>query len=610
MRLLAWNCQGLGRALTAHQLKELCKLHSPQLIFLAETKNQFTRVDFIRRFVGMDGLQIVDPIGTAGGLVVLWKQDLKVRLVRKSSFFIELLITDDESGQEWHLVNLYASTHDGIRKGQWDELLRYRQQSSGDWVLWGDFNDLLWEDEKQGGRRREAWSLRAFRHFVNNLGAIDMGFSGYPFTWASRRYGDGLVKERLDRVLVSSDWRLNYDRAMVKHLFTVGSDHAALLLDTNPPKMQGFRQFRFDSRWCEDSESHEVIKRSWKGAIRGSKMFEVFQKVKNCRKELRHWSKQKGFNARKKINDLQQRLESIGSDQRSGEIGEVRALEKELSTAWDQEEKYWRQKARVNWMTQGDRNTAFFHAKVNQRRKRNVISGVQNSNGLWCDDPDEVANEFVQYFQEIFTSEGTEHMEEVTNTIHGRISETMNSRLTKDFSRGEIKKALFDMDPTKAPGADGMTAGFYQHYWDIIGDDVTNAVQSFFRTGQILRSFNHTQIVLIPKVKTPVQVSQYRPISLCNVLYKIIAKALANRLRDVLPQLISPNQSAFIQNRQICDNILVAHELVHHLKNRRNGKEGQMALKLDIAKAYDRVEWVYLEKVMQSMGFNEKWRNY
>ncbi|KAH7848623.1 hypothetical protein Vadar_005240 [Vaccinium darrowii] len=461
----------------------------------------------------MDGLQIVDPIGTAGGLVVLWRQDLKVRLVRKSSFFIELLITDEDLGHEWHLINLYASTHDGIRKGQWEELLRYRQQSSAEWVLWGDFNDLLWEDEKQGGRRREIWSLRAFRQFVNRLEAIDMGFSGYPFTWANRRYGNGLVKERLDRVLVSTDWRLNYDRAVVRHLFTVGSDHAAaLLLDTNPPKMQGFRQFRFDGRWCENPESYEVVKRSWNGACRGSKMFGVFQKVRNCRKELRIWSKQKGFNARKKITDLQQKLESIGSDQRSGEVGEVRALEKELSTAWDQEEKYWRQKARVNWMVQGDRNTSFFHAKVSQRRKRNAISGVQNSNGVWCDNPDDVANEFVKYFQGIFKSEGTEHMEEVTNTIHGRVSETMNSRLTRAFTRSEIKKALFDMDPTKAPGADGMTAGFFQQYWSIVGDDIIHAVQSFFQNG-------HTQIVLIPKVKTPLQIRiQYHDFTLASVL--------------------------------------------------------------------------------------------
>ncbi|KAH7861779.1 hypothetical protein Vadar_030827 [Vaccinium darrowii] len=274
----------------------------------------------------MEGLQLIDPVGIAGGLVVYWKKELKVRLISKCSFFIDLLISDDEAGYEWHLINLYASTNDAIRKAQWGELLHYRQRSSGEWIIWGDFNDLLWEDEKQGGRRREAWSLRAFRQFTTELEAIDMGFSGYPFTWVNRRYGDGLIKERLDRVLVSHNWKLQYDKAVVRHLATVGSDHAALLLDTDPPMSYGHRQFRFDSRWCQDPDSHEAVRQGWQNTTRGSKMFEVFHKIKHCRMNLRTWSKQKGFNARKKITEVQQQLELIRTGQRDVESGQLMHL--------------------------------------------------------------------------------------------------------------------------------------------------------------------------------------------------------------------------------------------------------------------------------------------
>lgn len=148
----------------------------------------------------------------------------------------------------------------------------------------------------------------------------------------------------------------------------------------------------------------------------------------------------------------------------------------------------------------------------------------------------------------------------------------MNIAFTRRFSPTEIKSALFDIDPTKAPGAYGMTAGFYQQYWNVVGSDVVNAVQSFFQNDHILKSLNHTKIVLIPKVKTLTQVSQFRPISLCNVIYKIIAKAMAKRLRRILPKLISVNQSAFVQDRQITDNVLIAHEVVHFLKNKKSGK--------------------------------------
>lgn len=223
--------------------------------------------------------------------------------------------------------------------------------------------------------------MRAFRDFVTSLGVLDLGFQGYPFTWSNRRGGDGHVKERLDRVLVSPGWRVHHDRARVQHLFAVGSDHAALLLDTNPPRFTGHRQFRFDNRWASDPESFETVRRSWQHSIQGSKMFGVFTKVRNTQRELRVWSKAKGFNARKKINEIQNKLKSIGEGHNTDDGGQIRGLEKELGEAWVQEERYWRQKARKSWMVEGDRNTAYFHAKVSQRRRQNFISGVQDPNG-------------------------------------------------------------------------------------------------------------------------------------------------------------------------------------------------------------------------------------
>ncbi|KAG5525263.1 hypothetical protein RHGRI_031816 [Rhododendron griersonianum] len=372
---------------------------------------------------GMDNVLVVDPSGIAGGLAVLWKRGLNVSLVRRSSFFIEVLIKDDDTSHEWHLINLYANSIDRVRNSQWEELLRYRQQSSGDWVLWGDFNDILWVDEKQGSRRREVWSLRAFRDFVTSLGVMDLGFQGYPFTWSNRRGRDGHIKERLDRVLVLTGWKVRYDRARVQHLFAVGSDHAALLLDTNPPRFIGHRQFRFDNRWVSDLESFETVRRSWQHSTQGSKMFGVFNKVRNTRRELRVWSKAKGFNACKKINEIQDKLKSIGEGQNTGDGGQIRGLEKELGEAWVQEERYWRQKARKSWMVEGDRNTAYFHAKVSQRRRRNFISGVQDPNGNWCEDQDAIAKEFVSYFQNLFQTEGANPNSEVVESIQARVTE-------------------------------------------------------------------------------------------------------------------------------------------------------------------------------------------
>ena len=150
---------------------------------------------------------------------------------------------------------------------------------------------------------------------------------------------------------------------------------------------------------------------------------------------------------------------------------------------------------------------------------------------------------------------------------------------------------------------------FYQKYWHLIGEDVSNAVITCLNSSKILKAINHTYITLIPKVKNPEIVSEFRPISLCNVIYKIISKMLTNRLKSVLPQIVSESQSAFVPRRLITDNILVAFKTLHHMHQQRNGKIGSVALKLDMSKAYDRVEWKYLEKVMQQMGFHQKWVN-
>jgi hypothetical protein len=159
----------------------------------------------------------------------------------------------------------------------------------------------------------------------------------------------------------------------------------------------------------------------------------------------------------------------------------------------------------------------------------------------------------------------------------------------------------------KSPSLDGFAACFYQQSWGLVREEVCNAVLSFLNDGDFDSSINKTFIALIPKIKNPPCITEYRPISLCNVLYKLIAKVLANRLKKVLPIIISPTQSAFISGRLIIDNILIAFEALHSMDARMKGRKGFMALKLDMSKAYDRVEWDFLEAVMRKLGFAERW---
>ncbi|KAL0359790.1 UNVERIFIED_CONTAM: putative mitochondrial protein [Sesamum angustifolium] len=164
----------------------------------------------------------------------------------------------------------------------------------------------------------------------------------------------------------------------------------------------------------------------------------------------------------------------------------------------------------------------------------------------------------------------------------------MADDLLQPYTETEVTAALFQMAPLKSPGPDG---------------DVSACVLSLLNSFLMPPGLNDTNIVLIPKCKYPELLTQFRPISLCNVVYKIASKTIANRLKGLLDRIISPTQSAFVPGRLITDNVLLAFELNHFLNTKAKGGQGYMALKLDVSKAYDKVEWTFLEQVLFKLGF-------
>ena len=154
-------------------------------------------------------------------------------------------------------------------------------------------------------------------------------------------------------------------------------------------------------------------------------------------------------------------------------------------------------------MKHGDRNMKFFHSKATQRRKKNHISSIQNAHGQWVEELEEVVEVALDYFDNLFSAGATDQMEECLNAIPNKVTDNMQEVLLGEFIAEEVKVALFQMEPTKASRPDGMNALFYQKFWHIVGDDVVSAVLDFLNNGNMLPEINHTNIVLIPKVKNP-----------------------------------------------------------------------------------------------------------
>jgi len=215
-------------------------------------------------------------------------------------------------------------------------------------------------------------------------------------------------------------------------------------------------------------------------------------------------------------------------------------------------------------MGSGDRNSKYFHNRASQRFRQNNISELRNSEGELVSGEENISAMVIDCYSSLFTLSGPVGIEDVVQFTKPMVTAEMNSNLIGSFSREEVELALKQMAPLKAPEPNGMPLIFFQKFWNTIGDDMVEAVLSCLNYGTILPGLNHTFISLIPKVKSPEYVIEFQPIALCNILYKLVSKVLANRLKKVLPHIISNFQSAFQSDKAISDNILVAFELLHH----------------------------------------------
>ena len=190
--------------------------------------------------------------------------------------------------------------------------------------------------------------------------------------------------------------------------------------------------------------------------------------------------------------------------------------------------------------------------------------------------------------------------------FHTRVSRSENESLLVPFTYDDFELAVKQMHPDKAPGSAGLNPSFYHKFWPVLGQDIFHACIVWLEKLEFSANLNDTLLTLCPKCDSPTTMCDLRPIALCNVLYKIIAKVLAKRLKRILPNIISLTQSAFVPGRSILDNVIVAFEVLHSMKRKVKCKTGEVALKIDISKAFDTVTWTFLHYVLVVMDFDRK----
>jgi len=278
-------------------------------------------------------------------------------------------------------------------------------------------------------------------------------------------------------------------------------------------------------------------------------------------------------------------------------------METNLDELLKQEELWWDQRAKAHWFKNGDLNTKYFHQKSSQRKRKNTITNIQDHSGTTWQDNTKLHSIFLDYFQNIFDSSYDYFDNTIYDVVNNMISTQDYNFLNTPFTALEVKEASRNIKANFAPGPDGLTALFYHQYWEIIGPDILDYVLNILNNEGSIKDINHTYISLIPKVKTPIKPEEFRPISLCNVILKIITKTLANRIKQILPNIVHKNQSAFLSGRLVTDNSLITFETFHYINKPRKKNNGFVGVKLDIAKAYDSLEWTFINNTLKSMGF-------
>lgn len=241
---------------------------------------------------------------------------------------------------------------------------------SGAWLMLGDFNEITSNQEKKRGRKRSDSSFLPFKNMLANCGMIDFPYLGNPLSWVGNRR-NGKVQCRLDRAVGNEDWHHCFSHTNVEYLRLWGSDHRPILSRFLSVKKPGRRGFKFDKRHIGKEGFRDTIICGWNDPSSFDRD-DLHDKIELCRKYISRWKKGNPSNTAKKIEEITDQLEQAQIDDNFSSDA-ILSLKWNLCAAFRDEELYWKQKGRANWLREGDRNTKFFHATTKQRRARNRV---------------------------------------------------------------------------------------------------------------------------------------------------------------------------------------------------------------------------------------------
>ncbi|GJW30771.1 hypothetical protein Tco_0047646 [Tanacetum coccineum] len=430
------------------------------------------------------------------------------------------------------------------------------------WVLLRDFNVILEPSERSFGYSYISAGMEEFRSCIAKKGVSDLVI-----------------------VMCNMGFLDKFPNANAVFLSFVCSDHSPSVL--NIPNIAGPmpKPIKFANFLASKAEFLPIVKSVWEKDVLCFAMFSLGSKLKLLKKPLRKLKFVQG-NLVEKVQSLKVKLFKVQEDMIKDPFNEALRVEevevlKAFFAAAKDKELFLKQRSKITWLN---------------------LDGNSFSR-------DSVRDQFLKHFESVLgRREEVVPIHEPSSLFINKLSMMDADLMVKHVSLKEIKDVLFSMNDDKASGPDGFSAKFFKGAWSIMGAEFSQAILDFFSNGKLLKEINSIVIVLVPKPQTLKRVSDFRPISCCNIVYKCISKFITNRINGSLNSLVDDCQSAFIPSRQISYNILLSQELMRNC-HRKSGPS-KVSFKIDIQKAYDSVDWGFFRQCLIHFVFPWKMINW
>ncbi|CAM6082401.1 unnamed protein product [Calypogeia fissa] len=628
--LASWNVRGLCSPNRKWMVRNwIQQVKTPlHAVALQEIKADAFRLDVALRTILPDyhHLSSAPDLGK-GGTALLIHPDFTLRNSGSLSHGRAVWAQLEKDGEVFGILSVYGPNSPRLRALMWHELKQALPRDN--WLICGDFNMTERPEDTTGGhnllrgRELEAWRLFVLKHDLKDA-LSEMGtVTGSHFTWRRRR-GTHLEQSKIDRIyLGEKGWWLGSLTELVHDSGQALSDHDPVILRAvlnqppSPSPARYYTYFKACSSVLKSPENMLCLQKAWESSsgvvsCPHRRWEAACRRLKSTYIQLQNEPKSGEEHSRVLKENLRELKAELVEDFTAEALEDFSEKEQQLRDMEEAHALHLRQLSRIRWLGQGDEPSRFFFRTLHAKQKRESMTKLLLDDDTLLTSPQWIQEEVTHQCQQLFApEESTEadslaQQEACRKLLRGtKFSFTAAEKVFLEAAptAQELRDVLNLFPKDKAPGIDGFTAEVFRACWDFISSDMLAMVLDFWNIGQIAQTIKEGVLKLIPQKADKRRFKDWRPLTMLTIMYKILAKLLALRIKLFLPRMISPQQTGFIPGRNILENVSMSWLTMDWIRAK---KFPALFLKLDFEKAFDRVRHEYLWATLSKLGFSPK----